>query len=208
MVKFELVDGGRKTKIALNKVMSRHRIAVQKAMAESMTRTRVKAEEYIIPNTAKYSYGKLRGRTIYSPRMARAIQPSVSGRLTSRTGKIKYMLRHSASIGNPLRGWGGWGRKLAKQRSVAFLSQVRAESTTLGMERYIGTIRVNVRGDSKLFDTTKGQPPESLKTLAVRFQWEYGIRGQKRPIFAPVAKQTDYDMRRLVQQKNNLIWRL
>jgi hypothetical protein len=163
-----------------------------------MTNTRIRAKDYIIPNRTPY----------VNPRWARHRQPSVPGRLTSRTNKLKFMVGHNARASNPLYGWIKFGSILAKQKSVAFLSQVRATKTSFGNERYTGTIRVLITtGHHTLFDMVRKQPQESLKTLAVRFQWEYGIRGEKRPIFAPVSKQTDFDMRKLVEQKNNLIWR-
>jgi len=206
MAIFELVGGGRSQIIELNKTMLRHRIAIQKAMAIALTKTRVRAKDYVIKSTAKFRSGD----AIYNPRWARAQQPTVPGRLTSRTGKLKFMLGHYATVGNPLKGWdrSTWGKTLAKQKSVAFLSQIRAVKTSIGHEMYVGTIRVLVSGHPMLFETTRGQPQESLKTLAVRFQWEYGIRGERRPIFAPVRRQTDFDMRKLVEQKNNLIWRI
>lgn len=204
MAIFELVGGGRSQIIALNRTMKAHRIAIQKGIAAALTKTRFRAEEHIIKSTARFKSGNI----MYNPRWARAQQPTTPGRLTSRTGKLKYMLRNMVSMGNPLRGWVGFGKTLAKQKSIAFLSQVRAIKTALGYESYVGTIRVYISGHPTLFETTRGQPQESLKTLAVRFQWEYGIRGERRPIFAPVRRQTDFDMRKLVEQKNNLIWRI
>jgi len=185
--------------VGTNKVMKDHRIAMQQAIAEGLTKTRLRAEEYIIENTT----GK------YNPYHARKEQPSVSGRLTSRTGKLKLMLKNGASSSNPLKNWTGFGNKIAKQSSVALHSMVRAEKLNRREERYIGTIRVLPRGgDPRLFSTVRGQPQESLQTLVIRFNWEFGIRGGRRPIFAPVASERDFQLRKLVEQKNAKIWRL
>ena len=193
----ELVNG-RQTIIAINKVMKQHQIAMQMGIAAALTRTRLRAEEYVIPNTTTY----------VNTRWARKEQASTPGRLTSRTGKLKYMLRHKASSGNLLKNWKGFGNILVKERSVALMGQVKMQKLTISTHQYVGTYRVNVLGNGHLFSTSRKRPQESLKTLAIRFQWEYGIRGEKRPIFSPVSKQADFDLRKYVEQKNNLIWRL
>lgn len=189
---------GRKQKIIINKIMKTHRINIQKAMAISMINTRRRAHDYIIPNKAFNKYG----RKIRNPRGAAYRQHTTPGRLTSRTGKIRYMLRNKLG-GSSLRGWKGWGRINVKHKSIALLTQIKAERLTGKTERYIGTVRVKIaRMDAYLSSTSGGRPRESLRTLAVRFNWETGIRGQRRPFFEPASKATLFDMRRLVRQKD------
>lgn len=189
----------REVQLELKKIMRNHRIACQKAIAETMTRVRFRASEYIIANTTG----------IYNPYYARKKQPNVPGRLTNRTGKLKLMLANRASNTNPLKGWINFGSKLAKQESVMLQSYVRAEDITKESETYRGTVRVWFKGgDPRLFDTVRGQPQESVKTLAVRFNWETGIRGETRPFIAPVNKQAEYDLTKLTREKNEKIWRL
>jgi len=180
----------------LKAMIPRRRKAMQKAIAKSLTRARLRAEEYILPNTTG----------TYNPYFARKKQPGTSGRLTSRTGKLKIMLKSGAGASNPLKGWIGFGNKIAKQPSIALHSTVRAEKKDTF---YTGAIRVWLRGgDQRLFDTARGQPQESLQTLAVRFNWETGIRGDKRPIFEPIAKKNDFDLRKFVEEANSKNWRL
>ena len=192
----ELVNG-RQTLIAINKVMKQHNAAMQMGIAMTLTKTRLDAEKHVIPNTTPY----------VNPRWARRKQPSTPGRLTSRTGKLKYMLRNKASYSNLLKEWKGFGHILVKERSVALMGQVKKQKLTVSTNQYVGTYRVNVLSNAQLFNTHRGRPQESLKTLAIRFQWEYGIRGEKRPIFKPVF-QMQQDLKKYVEQKNNLIWRL
>jgi hypothetical protein len=180
----------------LKSMVLRRRKHMQKSIARSLTMTRVRAEEYIISNTTGS----------YNPFHARKKQPNTSGRLTSRTGKLKAMLKSGISASNPLRGWSGFGNLIAKQPTSSLHSIVRVDKQNTSYE---GTIRVWVKGgDSRLFDTLRGQPQESLKTLAVRFNWETGIRGNTRPIFKPVTRETDFDLRKFVEEGNAKNWRL
>ncbi len=188
-----------------NKTMTKHEIAIKTALADSLDRTRSRAAEHIIKSTATNSKGR-----IYNPYYARKKQPNEPGRLINRTGKLKLMLSNRATGRSPqARGWKNIKnrRKLATQKSTAFNSQVRIIRGSKYSNRYEATIRVKLHGgDSRLFDTTRGQPQESLRTLAVRFKWETGIRGQKRPIFKPVVKITEFDTTKLVAEKDALIW--
>jgi len=197
---------GRKQKIEINKRMLQHRANIHKAMAVTMNKVRIDAHDHVIEKKVSpfdSSIGYKNKFRQYSPRLLSKLQPSTSGRLTSRTNKLRYMLKHSTSILNPFLGWTGLGtRIIAKQRSVAFDSMIRQKRLTGDRDEYRGTIRVNVKGDGKLFSTFGGAPKESLQTLAVRFQWEFGIRGETRPIFKPFINKARFDMRRLVQMKN------
>ena len=189
---------GKKQKIIINQFMKAHRINIQQAMATAMGNTRKRAHDLIIPNMARNKTG---GK-IRNPRAASRKQPSTAGRLTSRTGKLKYMLRNSTGSGSTLKGWTGFGSINAKQQSVAFKTQIKAQRISGKREIYTGTIRVYVTGDSYLFNTKGGMPRESLRTLAIRFNWETGIRGSTRPIFKPAYSATEFDMRRLVELKD------
>jgi len=185
----------------IRRIMKKHRIAIQKGIAIAMTNTRKRAGDYILPNTSG----------ILNPYFARKKEPVVPGRLRSRTGKLKLMLYSRTSPSNPLRDWKGFGNKIAKQKSIALQSFVRVQVISKTVETYEGTIRVQILGgDQRLFDVSRGQPQESLRTLAVRFNWEVpgGIRGQRRPFFEPVTRQTEFDMTKYVEQKNAEIWRL
>ncbi len=182
-------------------VMKLHRIAVQKGMAAALTRTRLRAESYILDNDTG----------IRNPYMANKYQAPTPGRLTSRTGKLKYMLKYGADLNNPLKSWKNFGSILCNEDTVALKGLIRAKRTSATTEQYVGTYRVSVQRHGRLFSTgSKGRfsmPQESVKTLAMRFMWETGIRGQKRPIFEPVSDVTDFDMKKQVSDKNNLIWR-
>ena len=185
------------TDLRIKKVQKEHSIVMKKGLAAALTVTRIKAKEHLISNSTG----------TYNPYRARKAQPNTSGRLTSRTGKLGLMLKNGASATNPLKGWtpANFSTKIAKQTSNMLHSMVRE----LPGGQYKGTIRVQGRGgDPRLFDTKRGQPAETLRTLAVRFNWETGIRGSSRPIFKPVAKETNFHLHKLVKENNAKIWRM
>ncbi len=192
------ITGVRAFNAESKRVMLDHRKAIQQSMATAMTKTRVRASKHIIPNDTSFA----------NPYLARKNQPSTAGRLTSRTGKLAYMLKNRASLNNPLRHWRGFGKNIVKERSVALMGQIKAKAMTKTSLQFVGTYRVNIQSNARLFDTARGMPQESTRTLAVRFNWETGIRGSARPIFAPVASRGEFDMTKLVTEKNNRIWRL
>jgi len=192
MKSFGLVAGGLPTIMSINKIMKDHRIAVQQGLATSMTQARIKAADYLIPNTTGF----------VNPYIARKKQPSTPGRLTSRTNKLHYMLMNKASASNPLRSWTGFGNKLAKERSVSLMGQIKATDISKETESYIATYRVNILGDSHLWDIHRKKPRETIRTLVMRYMWEY--RG--RPIFKPIISLVDFNMRKQVEEKNRKIW--
>jgi hypothetical protein len=192
MASFGLVAGGLPTIVSLKEIMKDHRIAVQQGLATSMTQARIKAAEHLIPNTTGF----------VNPYRARKKQPSTPGRLTSRTNKLHYMLMNRASLSNPLGHWIGFGNKLAKERSVSLMGQIRATDITSKTESYIATYKVNILGDSHLWDTHRGKPRESIRTLVMRYMWEY----RDRPIFKPIISLVDFNTRKQVELKNNRIW--
>lgn len=190
-----------KIKSSLSKINKDYRIGMQEAMAFAMVNTRLKAHDNIIKNVTGY----------ISPYMAYKEQTATPGRLTSRTGKLRYMLRNKASKSNPLSSWTKAGTKLMRENTVALKGLIRAfPNTGLGAEEYEGTYRVYITGDGYLFSANPKRrvPPETKRTLRMRFMWETGIRGQKRPIFAPVINEAEYDFRKRAEMRLNQVWRL
>lgn len=187
--------------------MRKHREAIQRGMAIALSNTRRRAGERIIENTT----GTL------NPYRARKKQPSTDGRLTSRTGKLKYMLEYGLSSSDPLKSWGDIkGDKVLKEKdnislkgqikTIASLAGADTKSATRAYESYRGTYRTNIQANGRLFSTYGGMPQETVRTLAIRFNWETGIRGQRRPIFAPVVKLSEFDMTNEIKKKNATIW--
>lgn len=160
-----------------------HKNIVKKTIAKFMTQTRLKASDYVIPN--KLPTYKERRRT-----------PSTPGRLTTRTGRLVYMLRHHAHRGNLLANWGNtWDNILQKEDSVALKGQIR-EMRMIKDLAYTGTYRVYVQDHPTLTGRLKGMPRDNPKTLAMRFSWE--VRG--RPIFSPVVDLSELDFRRMMRE--------
>ena len=185
--------------------MKDHRIAIQESLAYALSEARRLAGENLIENTTG---------TI-NPYAARKKQPSVSGKLTNRTSKLKKMLLFGTSGSNPLNSWGkSKGTNLYKEKkNIGLKGQVKSTSLGKGRrdtarvnETHKATYRVYIRSHPFLFNTSGGQPTETTQTLAVRFNWETGIRGQRRPIFKPILGQVKFSMVNQVKLKNSNIW--
>ena len=112
--KVELAGGGRKQIIELNKIRRRYRVLIQMAMARGLNYMRKEAEKRIIPNRAIGKSGGL----IRNSRKASMVQPSTPGRLTSRTGKLKHMLRTRLGKFKP-------SRKASKKQKEAIALQTK-----------------------------------------------------------------------------------
>ena len=182
------------------KVMVEHRKAIQVALGNSLTLTRLRAQQHLIPNTTGF----------VAPKRARYFQASTHGRLTSRTGKLGYMLKYGASASNPKKAWdkSTLGQLIYREtKNVGLKGQVRAKRTSKNFEEYRATYRVFISSNSKLFSRVRGMPRETKKTLAMRFNWETGIRGEVRPIFAPVVNRTMFDVSKEEKRKDAIIRR-
>jgi hypothetical protein len=182
------------------KVMVEHRKAIQVALGNSLTLTRLRAQQHLIPNTTGF----------VAPKRARYFQPSTHGRLTSRTGRLGYMLKYGASASNPKKTWdkSTLGQLIYKEtKNVGLKGQVRAKRISKNFEEYRATYRVFISDNARLFSRVRGMPRETKKTLAMRFNWETGIRGGVRPIFAPVVNRTIFDVSKEVKRKDAKIWR-
>jgi len=186
--------------------IKQHRKNMQEGIAKALSLTRMRAADRIIENTTPTR----------NPYGARKLQPSTSGRLTSRTGKLKLMLSYGTNATDPLKSWGkSKGTKLFKEvNSIGLKGQVKANYPKVTsktdpnrvFEAYTGTYRIFIKDHGWLFSTYGGLPQETKRTLALRFNWETGIRGERRPIFAPVIRQTDFDLKKEIERKNRTIW--
>ena len=155
---------------------------IKKAIAKFMTKTRLRAADYIIPKS-KSTYKEQRW------------VPSTPGRLTARTGRLQFMLRHKASYNNLLRSWGStWNNILQHEDTVALRGLIREFRTSKDIA-YIGTYKVLANDHPNLTSYRKGLPVETRKSLAMRFTWEF--RG--RPIFSPVVEINEIDFRNLLR---------
>jgi len=123
------------------------------------------------------------------PYIARKKQPSTGGKLTSRTGKLRYMLGEE-----PIGSWSG--SILYKKTTSSFKMQVKA-----GDDIFTGTIRSYISSiNSSMFETNAGggkkMPTESKATLMARLSWEF--RG--RPYLKPSAKKRMKNLEKEIQE--------
>lgn len=193
------LKGVRATLSRTNKIMKNHRVNVQKALAIAMASARIRAEDRILPN--KYGPSSWHSQTLK--------QHVVEGRLTNRTGKLSYMLSHKLTSSKDLRNWKTWGNRVLRKSSVAFKEQIKATRYGAGnktKEDYSGTLRVYINGShGTLMSRHRGKPKETKKTLALRFRWETGIKGVKRPIFKPVVKAAHFEITKYLKIKDKLL---
>jgi len=185
---------------SLKQVRKESRVGFQESIGYSLTRARLRASEYIIKNTTG----------TFNPSQAYKKQPSTPGRLTSRTGKLAYMLKQGASVSNPLKSWKNVGNILLKEDTVGLKGLVRAQRDVTGSESYIGSYRIFIRGNGVTERSGhipgKGYMPKATKQqLRLRFMWELGIRGEKRAFFAPTLRESEFDLKRLAEMRQNRI---
>ena len=178
----------------IKKNAKQYRRGVQRALADFMTETRISAaKEQMIAN---------RFPSIQNPYYLRRKQPSDPTRLTSRTGKLKYMLEKTT------RQWSGFGNILVKENTPGLAGLIRTERSG-EIEAFKGTYRVDINPDSRLTAVgPRGEgsqkrhhmPIESTRTLAMRFRHETGIRGKARPFMHPAAQSRLAILRAGVEQ--------
>ena len=197
----------------LKRQRKEYRKEVQRSVAKFLTLTRISAAtKVMIPNTTG----------ILNPYMARKVQPANPSRLTHRTKKMRWMLLENADPN--LAGWGGFGNKLAKLDTSALKLLVRAVEQGQ-FDEFLGTIRVWIsrvppilthRGTVPQYDDKgkllnkgykpKMMPRETMRTLAMRFMWELGIRGSRRPYMEPAAKMILKKLPLIIERRIDLIW--
>lgn len=168
-------------KIAVKELQKRRkalRAEIQEKMGSFMDFVRADAaDKEIISNSTGHR----------NPWKARKLQPSVPGRLTSRTGKMKHLLKQD--LGTP---WNGRGRLTYKKDTSAFKMLVRVVRVKEADKDFLATIRVYISDIPSAVAETgdKGwrMPVETKLTLKMRFIWETR-QGNKRPYMAPSAKR-------------------
>ena len=128
----------------------------------------------------------------FNPKWLSRKQPSTPDRLTSRTGKMAYMMKHVVS------NWKTTEGGMVMKTSGLLIRVTRKKGGSV--EEFEGTMRPNITMDGRLSSTGRKMPRETTRTLTLRFYWETGIRGQKRPYLFPQAEKhfSDYatDLRR------------
>jgi len=138
----------------------------------------------LIPNMAVY-----KGKKVYNPRWARKLQPSVPGKLTSRTEKLRMSLEEKADT--PFFNNFTYTRteRIAKLKTSTTTLTVRhtkkgkGSGTIHAEKNYLAGFARNRYG---------GMPIETMTTMRIRYMWELGragIRGQKRPFLNPAANK-------------------
>ena len=166
--------GVKRTLKDIRKRKKKYRVAMQMRIGHWMDLVRKYAKKEIISNTTGHR----------NPHKARRKQPSTSGRLTSRTGKLRHMLGEQI-----MGGWRGKGKLLYRKQTPSFKMQVRTLKEGKKDKSFVGTTKVYLSSMDSFLLSTGGKnwrmPIESKKTLRMRFNWE--TRMGKRPFMRPSA---------------------
>ena len=178
----------------------RYRKLMFRSLAASLDNIRLRSTDYIRPNTS----GSKNLRQMYKD------QPSVPGQLTSRTGLLIIMLKAKARFNEHV----GWKitSQMARLKTDALAGRVSlAGGAGTAHEFYKAILKVQISNSSKLASFVQNAIPSARKwtkkgnfstqKLAMRFQHETGIRGQKRQFIEPATKQERFTTDRLVKRK-------
>lgn len=169
---------------------------MKKFVASYLDQTRNAAAIQVIrPNTTG----------ILNPFYARKRQPNHPTRLTHRTGKMGWALKEKVSK-DPSKFWGSFNKALTKLNTSALKLLVRKVKKG-DIDEYLGTIRVDVSSmPGKLTTTAMGMPMETMRTIRMRFLWETGIRGKRRPYMNPAARMVLRQLGNVIDERILLLW--
>lgn len=170
----------------MKRTISRYRTLTQKNLAKVLETARSRASERIIERKDPFTK---------NPYYLSLIQPPVPGRLTSRTGKLKYMMENKGNI----KYWRNFGKVIAKNKTAGLAGSVKVNKENRGTnkETYEATWKTSIGSDSRLFRRVKNGRKETKRTLVMRFMWEH----RDRPLFKPIENTLDADMTRLFERK-------
>lgn len=176
------IEGIPKASKELRKRQKDYRKRAQIVLGEFLDEVRKGAIHSIIPNVTGETH------PYYAKRGPKG-QKSTPGKLTSRTGKMIWLLGEQFH-----KKFTGVGGILYKKNTAAFKLQVRTIRSQKVDRGFIATIRIYISyvpPQIRKIDSGRERklPKESKLTLKMRFLWETGIRGNKRIYMAPSAKR-------------------
>jgi hypothetical protein len=193
MAKSKITIEERKFQLKVKKLLREDRKITFEAISEALNEIQQGAVSYIIPNRV--------GKRMSPGKMAK-LQPSSPTQVTERTGRLIKMLKEK----------GEWTVTTQRARmGTRYLKGVVkvSEAKNTIYEKYIGTLRADIQdgnplignevGATKGIDITTGRQVNVFRKvtkqqLAMRFRHETGIRGTKRPFFAPSAEKVIKNM--------------
>jgi hypothetical protein len=194
-INVELLDKG--TLFRFKKAKRAFRKEMFEAIAETMDKIRYHAaRDEIIQNNFLPD--------IINPRILRRLQPATSGRLTSRTGKLKWILLERLMGTNFGKGYSG----VTIYKLILHGLAIRIRETSPGntiSATFQGEMRNEIIPHSRIFSTgfkfkepsgrwnrNKSMPQETNESILARFNWDReGIikRGGKRPFLSTAANK-------------------
>jgi hypothetical protein len=190
------------------RVLRHYRLAIFKALAANIDSIRNDAPKNIIPSTTN---------KMWSPYRMRKFQPSTPGRITERKGYLIEMLKSK----------GKWDFSSSTYKSGRF-SYTAAKKATLSThslkglikvvsgantdsERYVATLAADIRGDNpfigkrisaaRRIDGMLVSNLETAQKLAMRFKWETGIRGSRRPFVEQSIQRENINITSIIQSR-------
>lgn len=195
-----------KSKAAIKKIKKinrEYRPEFQEVIQIMLDEIRFDAIRFIIPN----STGML------NPKQASMRQRSIAGKLTSRTGKLIFMLNHKAK---PF-GKGYTGKRSKVKKTAGLKESVILQREGSKLEAYRGKVLFEFSNHGRLMSLgskqitmvrgkpvrEKQMPRESSSTLFFRFLHDrQGLKGQgKRPFLTPAARENKRTMTSLAAKR-------
>ena len=169
-------------------VVVKYRRMMLEELSKALDEIRLRAvSKFIIPNA------HLPERNPYK---LRKLQPSTAGKLTERTGALNIMMREGVGI------WKKTGTKTWRSDSPAVIGIAKVEGKVGINESFKGVLSVNTINASAVASRLTGKTKApTAQQLALRFKWENGIRGEKRPFVSPAAKEQEFKMNAIIKQK-------
>jgi hypothetical protein len=171
------------------KIAKIYRLQMMGSIVDYLDRVRLRSIDFIVPS--KYP-------NIRNPYILSKMQKPVPGKLTERTGALIKMLKDKTTWRDPL------STRVRQMDGDAIQGTVKV--TTQGVvvsEEYSGELRANIRTDSKYWPFNRGKAvgrPDKQQ-LFMRFRWETGIRGEKRPFMEPAGQAEQLNTERIIQMK-------
>ena len=199
----------------LRRILRDQQKAYQKEMQESLAMfidaTRLTAADKFIIDSQFPS--------ILNPRILSRRQKSQAGKLTSRTGKLRWMLKENANPLNPSAKWSPFGNRLTRNKTAMLANLIRYKkegtssraSGTQSEDEYEGTTRFKfhymhqrMRNTGTPFGVNpfRWMPRETVKTLRFRFVHEF--RG--REFIHPAARLMLRKLENKINRDIGRIW--
>jgi hypothetical protein len=198
MIKMQLLT--KEAKFRVNKILRFYKFEFFKAMAIWMDSVRYDAGTRELVQSAYPN--------IWNHSILRRLQKTTPGRLTSRSGKLKFMLTEFLKTTSDF-GKRYSGTSIYKWIGAGLAIRIKMNQSGI-TQKFIGEMRVEISpthgrlySRGILSDRKKRMRMETPRSLALRFNWDRSnIRGGgSRPFITPAAQKKTFNLTQLAAQR-------